>query len=155
MSGFEVAGVILGSIPIVISALEFYIRGLGPIRRWRRFTLGLESLVLKLGTEEAKLQNVCEKLLRDIVPDDQIEPMLMEPFGPLWKDPRTVDRIRRRLWRHLKLFEANVRQMNDAVEEMKQKLNIGPDGKVSTPLRRMSGRWLMTIGRYGGRQHRR
>ncbi|KAK4442333.1 hypothetical protein QBC34DRAFT_313351 [Podospora aff. communis PSN243] len=130
MSGFEVAGVVLGSIPVVISALEFYIRGLGPIRRWRRFTLELESLVLKLGTEEAKLQNVYEKLLRDIVPDDQIEPMLMGPFGPLWKDPRTVDRIRQRLWRHSKLFEANVRQMNDAMEDMKQKLNIGPDGKV-------------------------
>jgi len=130
MSGFEVAGVVLGSIPIVISALEFYMRGIGTMGRWRRFALELESLVLKLGTEEAKLQNVYEKLLRDIVPDSHIEPMLMDPFGPLWKEPATVALIRRRLWRHLKLFEDNVRRMNDAMEEMKQKLNIGSDGKV-------------------------
>lgn len=131
MSGFEVAGVVLGTIPVVVSALEFYIRGIGTIGRWRRFTLELETLVLKLGTEEAKLQNVYEKLLRVIVPDDQIEPMLMDPFGPLWRGPETVARIRRRLWRHLKLFEDNVRRMNEVMEEMKQKLNIGPDGKVS------------------------
>lgn len=131
MSGFEVAGVLLGSIPIVVSALEFYIKGIGTMGRWRRFTLELESLVLKLGTEEAKLQNVYEKLLRDIVPDDQIEPMLVDPFGPLWTEPGTVARIRRRLWRHMKLFEENVRSMNIAMEDMKQKLNIGPDGKVS------------------------
>lgn len=48
MSGFEVAGVVLGSIPIVVSALQFYIKGLGTMGRWRRFTLELESLVLKL-----------------------------------------------------------------------------------------------------------
>lgn len=81
-------------------------------------------------TEEAKLQNVYEKLLRDIVPDDQIEPMLKDPLGPLWKEAKVVARIRRRLWRHLNVFEENVRRMNDAMEEMKAKLGIGPDGKV-------------------------
>ena len=82
------------------------------------------------GTEEAKLQNIYEKLLRDIVSDDQIEPMLKDPFGLLWKEPKVVARIRRRLWRHLTLFEENVRRMNSAMEEMKEKLDIGPDGKV-------------------------
>lgn len=131
MSGFEVAGIVLGSIPIVVSALEFYVKGVGTMGRWRRFTLELETLILKLETEEAKLQNVYEKLLRDIVSDDQIEPMLKDPFGLLWREPGTVARIRRKLWRHPKLFEENVRRMNEAMEEMKQKLNIGPDGKVS------------------------
>ncbi|KAK0652557.1 hypothetical protein B0T16DRAFT_406417 [Cercophora newfieldiana] len=137
MSGFEVAGVVLGSIPIVVSALELYIKGLGTMGRLRRFTLELESLVLKLGTEEAKLQNVYEKLLRDIVPDDQIEPMLKDPFGPLWKEPNVVARIRRRLWRDLNVFNENVRRMNAAMSEMKEKLGIGPDGKV---------RWVETSG---------
>ncbi|KAK1758825.1 hypothetical protein QBC47DRAFT_436008 [Echria macrotheca] len=129
MSGFEVAGVVLGSIPIVVSALEFYIKGLGTMGRWRRFTVELNSLVLKLRTEEAKLQNVCEKLLRGIVDDDHIYAMLQDPLHPMWTEPKTVAHLRRRLWRHLKLFEENVKGMDQAMGEMRRKLGIGAHGK--------------------------
>ncbi|KAK5663803.1 hypothetical protein OQA88_6 [Cercophora sp. LCS_1] len=98
--------------------------------RLRRFTREFESLVLQLRTEEAKLQNVYEKLLRDIVPDHQIEPMLKDPFGPLWREPATIMGIRRRLWRHPKLFEEIVHRMNQAMEEMKQRLGIGTNGRI-------------------------
>lgn len=134
MSGFEIAGVVLGSIPIVISALEFYMRGISTVGRWRRFEREIETLVLQLSTEEANLQNVYERLLCNIVPDENIEPMLQDPFGPLWRDQEILGRINRRLWRHRNIFEQNVRIMDDAMEEAKRKLNIGPDGNVSTRL---------------------
>src|SRR4051794_4057127 len=72
MSGFEVAGVVLGSLPLVISALEHYRDGLRSIQRWRKYERELQSLVRNLETERAKLQNVCEKLLVGLVPPSRI-----------------------------------------------------------------------------------
>lgn len=63
MSGFEVAEVVLGSSPFVISALEHYRDGLRAIRRWRKYEGELQSLIRNIETERAKLQDICEKLL--------------------------------------------------------------------------------------------
>jgi hypothetical protein len=44
ISGFEIAGLVLGGIPIVMSALEHYMKGLGTLqnsRRYRRICHGI------------------------------------------------------------------------------------------------------------------
>ncbi|KAK0744889.1 hypothetical protein B0T21DRAFT_94730 [Apiosordaria backusii] len=82
MSGFEVAGIVLGSVPIVVSALQLYVKGASTINRLRFATKELKSLTRNLQTEHIKLQNVYEKLLADIVPESQIEAMINNPFGP-------------------------------------------------------------------------
>jgi hypothetical protein len=88
------------------------------------------------------------------VPDDQIEPMLKDALGPLWKEAKVVARIRRRLWRHLNVFEENVRRMNDAMEEMKEKLGIGPDGKVGGSFPQNWNRGKLTMNRFAGSKPR-
>ncbi|KAK4182849.1 hypothetical protein QBC35DRAFT_420039 [Podospora australis] len=130
MSGFEAAGVVLGSLPIIVSALQLYVKGASTIHKLRFATKELKSLIRNLQTEQIKLQNVYEKLLADIVPESQIETMINHPFGPLWSAPETAARIKRRLYRSSELFKGIVEDMNDAIDEIKQKLNIGPDGTV-------------------------
>ncbi|KAK0667759.1 hypothetical protein QBC41DRAFT_395130 [Cercophora samala] len=130
MSGFEIAGVVLGSVPIVVSALQLYVKGANNINRLRFATKEAKSLTRSLQTEHIKLQNVYEKLLADIVPERQIEAMINEPFGPLWSAPDTAIRIQQRLWRSSKLFQEVLNDMNDAMAEIRQKLDIGPDGEV-------------------------
>ncbi|KAK4177090.1 hypothetical protein QBC36DRAFT_139588 [Triangularia setosa] len=137
MSGFEVAGIVLGSVPIVISALQLYVKGASTINRLRFATKELKSVTRNLQTEHIKLQNVYERLLADIVPESQIETMINNPFGPLWSAPETASRIQRRLWRSSKLFQEIVDDMHNAMDEIKQKLDIGPDGDV---------RWLKLSG---------
>ena len=131
MSGFEVAGIVLGSVPILVSALQLYIKGASTLQKWRFYTRELKSLIRSLETEQTKLQNVCERLLVNIVPETNIEDMINDPFGPLWKDETTARKIHERLWRSAKVFKDNVLDMNEAVEEIKEKLSLGPDGKVS------------------------
>ncbi|KAJ4176730.1 hypothetical protein NW759_017507, partial [Fusarium solani] len=63
MSGFEIAGIVLGSIPLVISTLENYSAGLSTLQAMRKYRRELQSLIRDLETERIKLQNVCEKLL--------------------------------------------------------------------------------------------
>ena len=80
MSGFEVAGVVLGTLPLVIKAVKAYI---GFIKDWGKAVSELKSINRQLTTERSKLYNVCDQLLNNVVPQKDIEPMLQDPFGPL------------------------------------------------------------------------
>jgi len=130
MSGFEIAGVVLGGVPVIVSALKLYIEGASTFQRWRFYTRELKSLIRSLETEQTKLQNVCERLLVNIVPETKIEDMINDPFGPLWGEEATAKKINERLWRSAKVFKDNVLDMKDAVEEMKRKLSLDANGKV-------------------------
>ncbi|KAK3352049.1 hypothetical protein B0H65DRAFT_538022 [Neurospora tetraspora] len=132
MSGFEVAGLVLGALPLIISALEGYAKGAGAIQQWRFYTRELRILKRGLETEHVKLQNVCEKLLMGIAQPPIIEKMIENTFGPLWKEaenPEIYHKIRQRLWRAARIFEENVKDMNRALQELQEKLNVGPDGQ--------------------------
>jgi hypothetical protein len=130
MSGFDVVGVVLGSLPLIISALEHYMDGVRTIQKWRQYIRELRSLIRNLDTERAKFQNICETLLLGIVPSSQIERMIDDPFGPLWLESEVSKKLRVRLWRSFKTFEETVMDMKEAIEEMGRRLDLGPDGKV-------------------------
>ncbi|KAM0553957.1 hypothetical protein ACHAPJ_007029 [Fusarium lateritium] len=129
MSGFEVVGIVLGSIPLLISAIEAYSKFM---RDWGEAPRELRSLNRRLTTEEARLRNVCYLLINDVVPQQDIEPMLSNPFGPLWQIEETNDKIRRRLWDVYKPFEDTVIDIKEAFESITQRLRveISRDGQV-------------------------
>jgi hypothetical protein len=130
MSGFEVAGIVLGSIPIVVSALQCYMNGLGTLQNFRSYKRTLKSLILTLKTEHVNLQNICEKLLTGIAPQTRIEEMIRDPFGDLWREEEILNKLRLRLWSSLQVFDDRVQDMREAIEEMMEKLNIETNGKV-------------------------
>lgn len=115
MSGFEVVGVVLGTLPLAISALEHYRDGLRVIQRWRRYERELQSLIRNLETERAKLQNVCEMLLTGLVSHSRIEAMVDDPLGSLWLEEGILKKVRVRLWRSWDVFEKNLQDMNIAI----------------------------------------
>ncbi|CAJ0548532.1 Ff.00g021450.m01.CDS01 [Fusarium sp. VM40] len=131
MSGFEIVGVVLGSIPIVVSALEYYVKGLGILQNFRSCKRILRSLILALKTEHINLQNICEKLLVGIAPQTCIEMMIREPFGKLWSEEGINNKLRLRLWTSISIFDERVQDMKLAIEEMMGRLNIGPDFESS------------------------
>ncbi|KAF9769108.1 hypothetical protein IL306_013522 [Fusarium sp. DS 682] len=130
MSGFEVAGIVLGSIPLVISALEAYSKFM---RDWGKATSELRSLHRQLSTEQIKLRNVCQLLISDVVPQQDIEQMLANPFGPLWIVKETNDKIRKRLWDAYGPFEDTVAEIRETLENIMERLrvHISDDGQVS------------------------
>ncbi|KAF4817786.1 hypothetical protein CGCSCA5_v005441 [Colletotrichum siamense] len=130
MSGFEVAGVVLGTIPLLISALEHYKEGISTIRAWRNYDRELRSLIRNLQTERVRFQDVCEKLLVGLVSQCQIESMVDDPFGPAWQEEKVRAKIEARLWRSFSNFEDIIKDMEEATKEMKTKLDLQPDGTI-------------------------
>ncbi len=131
MSGFEVAGIVLGSIPLVISALEHAGEGISTIKRWLKYKRELESLIRYLRTERLKLQDVCEKLLIGLVPTSEIEAMINDPQGELWLREEVEKKVRARLWKASGLFAETVKGIKVAIDEMKTEIHTQKDGNVS------------------------
>lgn len=130
MSGLEVVGLVLGSIPLVISALEHYRDGIYAVRIWRRYVIELASIIRQLRVQQCILMNICEILLGDLgLP--RIDAMIRDPFGPLWRDDNIKKRLTERLNRDYNVFEATVEDMSDAIQGLKERIGLGPDGKVS------------------------
>ncbi|KAI8950035.1 hypothetical protein F4801DRAFT_590655 [Xylaria longipes] len=130
MSGFEVVGIVLGSIPLLFSALEHYERGIKTIQIVRRRAKVMHSLATALSTERTILRNTCETLLGGIIDPKDMKPLLAEPFGPLWQDPDTKVLVERRLDHTLNDFKALVHSMEEVVEEIRSKLGRGLDCEI-------------------------
>ncbi|KAI3331155.1 hypothetical protein F4824DRAFT_491742 [Ustulina deusta] len=81
-------------------------------------------------TERVKLMNTFEKLLVGIVPNGKIENIIENPFGKSWKDDEVHAKIRERLWESFTVFEKTVNNVHAAIQEMKSRLGLQPDGKV-------------------------
>ncbi|KAK0665312.1 hypothetical protein QBC41DRAFT_367684 [Cercophora samala] len=131
MSGLEIAGAVLGSIPILISALERYGDAASAFRRQRKYKSELDYLKRNLQTERVKLQNVLEKLINGLVSSAQLEAMIKDPDGNEWKTESIQRKVKARLCESYEPFERNVEGVNLALQEMEQKLGTQNDGKVS------------------------
>jgi hypothetical protein len=122
MSGFEVAGIVLGVIPIVISALEDYDEGLTAIQRWRKYEREVRSLIRNLETERLRLQTICEKLLIGIAPPSRIEHMINDPTGSLWHEEDIQKKINARLWKSAQNYDETLQEMRKAIDEMMDRI---------------------------------
>ncbi|KAJ2988698.1 hypothetical protein NUW58_g960 [Xylaria curta] len=82
MAGLEVAGLVLGGLPLAVKAVQGYRETFYSIKNVQR---DLGYIERDLETEKLRLQNVCETLLIGIVPPNKINSMIEQPFGPEWK----------------------------------------------------------------------
>lgn len=131
MSGFEVVGVVLGTIPLVISALEHLQGGLSAIGRWRSYKNELRSLDRTLKNENAIFTNTCRILLSGVVDRTEYEELVRDPFGKLWSSAKIKDQIALRLGTDLERFKDTVLDMDVAISALKSKLGLNQEGQVS------------------------
>lgn len=83
MSGLEIAGLVLGALPLAVKAVQGYRETLYSIKNVKR---DLDYMERNIETEQRRLENTCEELLVGIVPRAKIRSMIKDPFGPDWKD---------------------------------------------------------------------
>lgn len=133
MSGIEVAGLVLGAIPIVISGIEYYIEGIETIKSFRQFESGLKNILRALDNEHALLINACGLLLNgSSLHPDRIAPLLSDgPANGSWKDPEVEDIVRAQLGEAFDNFTKTLSKIHDTVEDLRAKLAINPNQNVS------------------------
>ncbi|KAH7380245.1 hypothetical protein DE146DRAFT_289547 [Phaeosphaeria sp. MPI-PUGE-AT-0046c] len=129
MSGLEVAGVVLGSLPLIISAFEHYASGVHTAKRYWRYKSELRSLLLQIQTERGIFINTLEQLLGGVVRIEHMTEFLSNPEGDAWKNADVDLKLKERLRGAYDIYLGNVSGMNRSLEAMMVKLQLGSDGK--------------------------
>jgi hypothetical protein len=94
VTGVETAGLVLGSLPLLISALEHYDDLVGPTKQFFRWRKHKRKLVQELYTLRASYDQAIEILLKPIAePDDSIT-MMEDARSDLWNDGPIADGLR-------------------------------------------------------------
>lgn len=108
MSGFEIAGVLLGSIPLVISALEHYKNGIDIISDFRNYRSILKSLKTKLSIQEELYRGTLQRLLLPELSPYEIQSLFPEggvqACPSLWGTKEIEDKLHRSLGAKYEVF---------------------------------------------------
>jgi hypothetical protein len=87
MSGFEISGVLLGVLPLIISAVGTYDNVYRPfVTRYKDYEPALKRFQQGLLTEKAIFVNECRLLLRSSVDPERVQDMLDDLKHDGWTD---------------------------------------------------------------------
>jgi hypothetical protein len=108
MSGIEVVGLLLGAIPLAISALEHYKEGIDVISDFRNYRSTLKSLKTKLSIQEELYRGTLQRLLLSELSSLDVHTLFPEPgaegSSALWGTKDIEDKLRRKLGAKFGLF---------------------------------------------------
>lgn len=132
MAGIEVAGIVLGAIPLVISGLEHYAEGVSTIRIMFNAPSEFKSLSRRLRVEQKIFKNSIELLLHDCISDDQLLANLMSDTADskLWSDPDVERALRQKLQSSYSVYLDTMTSLETTLMEFRNRLKLSDDGKV-------------------------
>lgn len=130
MSGIEIVGLVLGGLPLIISALEHYEEGVSTISRLIHYKKEIRSIMEALATENTMFMNSCEQLLNDFLSPVELAEMLQNPQGEMWTQPSIASELQSRLGGSYDIYMIHVNNMDNTMKTLIMRLDIDENGKV-------------------------
>jgi hypothetical protein len=125
ITGVEIAGLVLGAFPLIISALEHYKEGFETLQDWWRFRAEFVGFIHEIGRQSVLFSENLEELLRPLVVSDaEMDALLQDPGGRAWNDPDIEIRLQERLPQSYGWYQCTIDDMNTIMEKLKAKLGI-------------------------------
>ncbi|KAK0732478.1 hypothetical protein B0T21DRAFT_196453 [Apiosordaria backusii] len=125
MSGFEVAGILLGSVPLLISGLEHYRDGLETIEHMVRHVDFVERLVLSISTSLTLYRYSFELLLQQfMLPENLINELCQQPGSSHWRNRDLDLKLRQRLGKDYNIYFKLVERLRSRLETLRRKLKL-------------------------------
>lgn len=125
MSGIEVAGLVLGGFPLLISAAEHYKEGFEPLRKWKRFRsqfIGfIDAVDIEKGMFDATLE---EFLISADVHEDKLQSFMTDPNYDGWHSEELVEVLRSRLGSSYPVFMSTIRTLNETMADLQDILSL-------------------------------
>lgn len=126
MSGVEVAGLLLGAFPLLISALEHYRQGAEVLEDWWHIRKEYKKCKNEIKVQELAFEDNLERLLLPlIVDDDEIAALIAKPGDMKWKDTKLEDKLKRRLPKSYDLFLDTIYDIKSTMDDLKEELGFG------------------------------
>ncbi|CAI6341287.1 unnamed protein product [Periconia digitata] len=130
MSGLEVAGVVLGAIPLVISALEHYGDGIRTMKNMRNYAIVFDDYSTQLDASIGIYTNTCYELLGPLnLPDSQMKALLSERRAEAWADKDLQVALKSRLGDNHHRYASLQNKLNKRIVLFCEKLKLGRNGE--------------------------
>ncbi|KAF2192023.1 hypothetical protein K469DRAFT_655253 [Zopfia rhizophila CBS 207.26] len=124
MSGLEVAGVVLGGIPVIVNALQCYADGVATIKSVFQYEDVYLDIHASLVVSMTIFQQSCEELLRGLLlPDSQFCALIEKQEG--WEDPDLINRLKLRMGdRDFQVYTKFTRRLRKRTLVLAEKLQL-------------------------------
>ncbi|KAF3050884.1 hypothetical protein E8E11_010750 [Didymella keratinophila] len=135
MSGVEVAGLVLGALPLLLVGLQFYAEGIAVTKRYWKYREEVNSLLDDLEAENAVYQNSIEMLLLGVVDAVDVTEFLANPGDELWKAASFQRRLKKRLGTSYDPYLSTIIKLEKSAEKFKERLKLSDTGQpqISQP----------------------
>ena len=121
LSIMEAFGVVLGILPLIISAIEHY-DFFAPFVCHCEFTRELQCFRRKLDARKLLFRNECRLLLEEFIQEHVVEEMFKDGSRhPSWEDEDMNERIRRHLGESYEAYIDMVKAIDGHVDKLKEK----------------------------------
>ncbi|KAF2205847.1 hypothetical protein GQ43DRAFT_361554 [Delitschia confertaspora ATCC 74209] len=124
MSGLEIAGVVLGVLPLFIQALEDYNEGLDPVKAFLRWERELPHFIRKLRNQHVHFQQTLRLLLEPIATDSELAEMLAAPAGKLWKEEGMAEKLQDKLQESFQAYQNIITDIERIMKKIASKLDL-------------------------------
>lgn len=125
MSGVEVAGLILGVFPLIVSGLEHWREVAKVGGFWWRVRKEYAKCLQDVRFHELLYKRNLEELLLPIVNEaDEVARLVRTPGGEDWSNNILQERLEGRLHESYSLYLDIIGEMNEAAEELRKKLSF-------------------------------
>ncbi|KFY05286.1 hypothetical protein O988_00125 [Pseudogymnoascus sp. VKM F-3808] len=123
MSGVEAAGLVLGALPLMISALEHYRATASVLKGWWRVKADYRKCMHDLTYYKDEFQTNLQELLLPMIADDQeLKILLEDPGGPSWEDPELNETLRKRIPSRYNSYVNTIHMLIDVVKGLDEAL---------------------------------
>jgi hypothetical protein len=97
MTGVEAVGLVLGVLPLVISAAEHYEDAFRPFKRYRKYAIELKLYQQQLETQKTIFRNECHLLMASLTGSQMAKIMLKDSKHLSWMDEELDMKLARQL----------------------------------------------------------
>ncbi|KAG4284337.1 hypothetical protein FPRO06_08716 [Fusarium proliferatum] len=134
MSGFEIAGIVLGSIPLLISAIEHYSDSLDRATAFFKWKDGLNSALREFWYQHSSFELTLRNILKDVANPPEIEQMIRDPHHELWKSQELSQALQEMLKFAYRPYISTIKDIHACMKRLVSHLYIDRDAGTADDL---------------------
>lgn len=125
MSGIEIAGLVLGGFPILLSALQHYRECFEPLEAWWGFRTQFIVFIDDINHQMMLYTENLTRLLDPLIADgNDLKQLIRDTADPRWKDKSLDEALRSRLDTEHARYIRIVDRMQEVIVDLKGMLRI-------------------------------
>ncbi|CAO2649502.1 Nn.00g068870.m01.CDS01 [Neocucurbitaria sp. VM-36] len=123
MSGVEIAGLVLGVLPLLIQGIESYNEGLDPIKSFMRWERELPQFIRKLRNQHVHYAQTIRILFEPITVEEELAQMMTEPGSQeLWKSKELA--LQNKLQESYQAYQSTIGNIERITKKIASKLDL-------------------------------